>query len=336
MIEIAARVAPWLGGSAILTTFTTQGCRRLATRTGFVAAPNPIVAAHTRAVPYLGGLAILGAAVPICVVAGLAASTGYSGLPASLLLFAGCMLALGTIDDFHPLEPAGKFLAQVAICVAFIFASEGIHPVDAIGKLAFLLVLVNAFNLIDVMDGLLIVVSLVSIAGLAMGGLLAASDGLGAGVLAAALIVAFAFNRPPARIYLGDGGALALGSLLGGMYLRGPGSTPHAELLGLAVFAVPLLELSLLVVARSHRGLSPFRGSSDHFALRLQDRAGWSTVKILAVTVLFGLLFDLPLVLSGPARALSLAAAFTSATVAWISCWRLGSTTIVWEPNGSA
>jgi UDP-GlcNAc:undecaprenyl-phosphate/decaprenyl-phosphate GlcNAc-1-phosphate transferase len=153
---------------------------------------------------------------------------------------------------------------------------------------------VNAFNLVDVMDGLLILVASVATIGLLGGTFLTSSlNRIECWTLLASLAVAFLFNRPPARIYLGDAGALALGFFLASLYLTGASSSPRsAGLTHLFAFAIPLSELVLLTIARLHRGLSPFRGSPDHFALRLQNQAGWTPGKVLVATAAVGLFID--------------------------------------------
>jgi len=160
-----------------------------------------------------------------------------------------------------------------------------------------LVAVMNAVNIIDIMDGLatsvvataacvLVVIALVN----ELPFIAAASA-----ALAGACIGFLVHNRPPARIYLGDSGSLFLGLMVGGLTMV----VRYAEANVLAVFSplfilvVPLFDTVFVSIIRLRRGQSPFRGSPDHFALRLR-RAGWSDRRIVmasaAVTGFGGLL----------------------------------------------
>jgi UDP-GlcNAc:undecaprenyl-phosphate GlcNAc-1-phosphate transferase len=189
--------------------------------------------------------------------------------------------------------------------------------------------LVNAFNLIDVMDGLLCVVTGIAAIGLlAAPGLVSGATHLEIGVLLAGLAAFFLFNRPPAHIYAGDGGSMPLGFLIGAWILDAPRpDSPLHALARVGLCAAPALELLLLIPARLQRGLSPLRGSPDHFALRLQDQLGWSKRRVLAVTAVAGSLFALApwLVAHAPAGTAAILAAFaiTVGAIAWFALWRI-------------
>jgi UDP-GlcNAc:undecaprenyl-phosphate GlcNAc-1-phosphate transferase len=137
-----------------------------------------------------------------------------------------------------------------------------------------MIVMTNGFNLIDVMDGLASGVAAVSSVFLAvvfrlqgneMGTILCLS-------LAGALLGFLRYNRHPAQIYLGDTGSLVLGFLLGGLAVEGnyTRSNPYGWLAVLAIFAIPLFEIAFVSYLRFRRGASIFKGSRDHFSLRLR------------------------------------------------------------------
>ena len=153
-----------------------------------------------------------------------------------------------------------------------------------------MLLIVNAFNLVDVTDGLLVVVGCLAAIGLLGGSFLTSPlNRIECEVILATLVAAFWFNRPPARVYLGDAGALPLGFLLASLFLVGFTESSDTEgFAHLGAFAVPLFEVALIAPARIHAGLSPFLGSRDHFALRLHEQAGWSKERVLVTTVAFG------------------------------------------------
>jgi UDP-GlcNAc:undecaprenyl-phosphate GlcNAc-1-phosphate transferase len=109
--------------------------------------------------------------------------------------------------------------------------------------------------------------------------------------LLGALVGFYPFNHAPARIYLGDAGSLFLGYMLAALAMVGSYSHTAvvATLAPLTLLCVPLLELTLLTVARLHAGRAPWLGSPDHFALRLRA-AGWSAPAVAAAAALVGAL----------------------------------------------
>jgi UDP-GlcNAc:undecaprenyl-phosphate GlcNAc-1-phosphate transferase len=302
--------------------------RRLALATGFVAQPNPLVTAHRAPVPYLGGLAMFVpyAALVAFLPAFAAAPGGGSGAVRRALATLAFAL-VGTWDDLRPFWPRWKLLAQIVIAAVYLTFRGVTNPAWFVGELLGLLVLMNAFNLVDVMDGLLCLVGALAIAGLwAMPGAVSVAlvpeYALALGVVAAF----FAFNRPQARIYAGDAGSLALGFLVGTWLLESAHvSTPVVRTSLLGAVAVPLFELSLLFVARASRGASPFHGSPDHFALRLQDQRGWSKPRVLAVTAMTGAVAALaPWIAMTQPRMVALAFAAILLAIAialWIVLW---------------
>jgi integral membrane sensor domain MASE1 len=93
------------------------------------------------------------------------------------------------------------------------------------------------------------------------------------------------------------------------------------------LWAIPLLELALVVPARLLRGRSPLRGSPDHFSLRLQDQGGWSKWRVLAISTVLGSGFAAaPWVAAGFPPAVVTAYALgivLVAAIAWLLVWRI-------------
>ena len=304
--------------------------RRLAIASGFVARPNPIVKSHRVPVPYLGGAAfVLGYAAMLGIACRLMPALHTPGAIAR----AGAALALaafGTIDDRRPLGPMVKLLVQAVICAGYLLCTNR-DPgrFSFIFQLLVLLTLVNAYNLIDVMDGLLCLLTVTAILGLlAVAGRTAGRLEIELMLGLAATVALFMFNRPPARIYSGDAGSLALGFLIGAWCLSAAEGAPPAQVVAmLGVVGVPLLELALIVPARILRGRNPLRGSPDHFSLRLQDRLGWGPWRVLACTLVLAVLFAIaPLLETRLARVALLAyaaAIMVLALAVWWKLWRL-------------
>jgi len=315
--------------AAVAFVIATALARRLALATGFVANPNPIVRTHRAPIPYLGGAALV--TMLALLVAAFAWIEGASPARATLARLAAALAlcALGVWDDRRALGPGFKMLFQLGVCAAYLaFADGPLRPVLLL-KLLALVTVINAYNLIDVMDGLLCLLS-----ALPLVGLLAIPD-LAAGPLRGeitlgliGLAALFLFNAPPARIYAGDGGSLPMGFLVAAWCLAAAGGqSPGAALGVVGLVAIPLLELSLLIVARVSQGLSPFRGSPDHYSLRLQDQARWSKWQVLTGSAAVGAWFALsPLAGARWGAAWAVVYALSSlvlAVVLWWSVWRI-------------
>ena len=266
-------------GAAALTAglLGTMMVRVVALRLGFVNHPNPIIPQHTRAVAYLGGVG-----VAVGIVFGLATLALLGGAAPSwtLLLPALLFLTLGVADDLVVLAPAHKFALQALIAALAVGSGigarlTGVAPLDAAISWLWLVTLVNAFNLTDVCDGLLASLAMVAFVALA----LLDPPHAGWAIAIAGACLGFLFlNRPPARIFLGDAGSHLLGYLAGALSLQAARDAhqPMAVMAaGLAIVGVPLFELAFLVVVRTRRGAPWWKGSPDHFSLRLQA-AGFS------------------------------------------------------------
>ncbi len=278
--------------AAVLAAVATRGARAAALRLGVVSPPDPFVAAHTAPVACLGGVAIAAASA-----ATLALDAGRARLGAGTIVGALLFLAAGLLDDVHRLAITPKLALQI-VCASVAAALGARLPltgnpvVDAAGGALFIVMIVNAVNLTDVCDGL--VAGLAAIAFLAIG---VAEPSLLVPCLAVAgaCLGFLAYNVPPASIFLGDAGSNVLGFVLAALLLaalRKPDSTMVGIQAALFV-GVPLFELVFVTVARARRGEPWWRGSADHFALRLQavglsrwqvDAVAWTAAATLALS----------------------------------------------------
>ena len=263
-----------------------------APRLGFMSAPNPLVPQHTRAVPYLGGAAVFVAAAAVAVPVRLfePVDARWSALAGGAAAF----LAVGLWDDRRSLSPIVKLGWQWTAALGVALAGlrlplTGVAAVDVAFAALWIVTVANAANLVDSCDALL---GCVTVVGLAAAGL--AHPPLLPVVLPAIGATAgfLAYNRPPARVFLGDAGSHLLGFMLAGAGLasaRGMGAWPALPWMAL-VAGVPLFELVFLVIVRTRKGLRFWRGSPDHFALRLQkaglSRGGVDAVATLAAVLL--------------------------------------------------
>jgi UDP-GlcNAc:undecaprenyl-phosphate GlcNAc-1-phosphate transferase len=231
----------------------------LARRTGVVDHPGPLKT-HRRPVAYLGGAAVF---------LGVLAGPIGAGRP-SLLLPLGAALLLGTADDLRPLPARLRLGLELVIAVAAALVVPGDTAVRvAVGVLV--VVLMNAVNLLDGQDGLAASVgALAALAFACLGG-----DATPVGLaLAGALAGFLAYNRPPARIYLGDGGAYLLGTALAVL----PSLADHASTSWSVWIAVPLLvampaaDTGIAILRRLRAGRPLFTGDRSHVYDQLVDR----------------------------------------------------------------
>jgi UDP-GlcNAc:undecaprenyl-phosphate GlcNAc-1-phosphate transferase len=307
--------------AALLGLGFTLVARGAALRLGIVSHPNPIVAGHIAAVPYLGGVGILAGAyvtmwaLPLLPWAGH--PQAHAEFPTSLLVGGLLFCGVGVFDDVMAFHAGRKFALQVlAIVVTFavdaltgepklIHTLTGWPAVDAIFSALWILAIVNAMNFVDVSDGLAAALSTVLIGVFAWHFSPYAALAL---TVAGACCGFILLNRAPATVFMGDAGSHFLGFMLGAFTVtESSGSTgwQWLALLGLWT-SVPLLELLFLTYVRVQKGLPWWRGSPDHFALRLQaaglskNQVALSAAAVGAASSASALVF---LQLSAPAQA---------------------------------
>jgi UDP-GlcNAc:undecaprenyl-phosphate GlcNAc-1-phosphate transferase len=235
-----------------------------AKRAGIVDRPG-VLKPQTDPVPYLGGVAVLaGTAVGVA-----------AGRPTVMVPLAAA-LGLGVADDRFDLPAPGRLVGQVAIGVAVVITCP-VHLPAVLGALlvpAVAVVVINGVNLIDGLDMLAAGVAAVAAAGFAV--ILHGSGRQLAIALAASLVGFLAYNRPPARVYLGDGGSYLLGTGLTVLVAESwaPGRGVPVGTAALVLVAVPVGEVAFAVVRRLRAHSSLLAGDRGHPYDRLVDR-GW-------------------------------------------------------------
>ena len=196
------------------------------------------------------------------------------------------MAILGLVDDVRTVSPWHRLAAETVLGAALIgvlWSDLEWLALPAAG-LAFVAVplLVNATNLVDNADGVAAAMSAVTGLGLAGLAALVGSNpvAITALVIPAACIAFLAYNLPPARVYMGDVGSLALGVFLAivtALVARHAVAAEPVRFEILAalpsIWALQLGDLAMVLITRFQRGVSPFRGGVDHTSHRLM-RAG--------------------------------------------------------------
>lgn len=256
-------------------------CCRLAWAVGAVDRPTGSRRMHSRPTPRLGGIAVFSAFF-------LALSLWRSELSLILLTGGSLILALGITDDVLRLSPMKKLAAQSVAAVTVIVAGadiltpEGASPLYFFLELFWILLVTNAFNLIDGLDGLCSGVGAVSSFLLFL-----ASGEPSTLILSAALVGFLPHNLHPAASFLGDTGALTVGFVLSVLSLSLlPALSPlRGSILLFSVFFVPLFDTVLSFFRRTVSGRSPFSPDRGHLHHRLAD-AGLSqpAASLLIVT----------------------------------------------------
>ncbi|MFK7817135.1 MAG: MraY family glycosyltransferase [Planctomycetaceae bacterium] len=290
----------------VVSVLTTAIVRKCAEGWGLVDNPNARKV-HKIPMPLGGGIGIwLGVVLPLAIAQLLLSNSMTRGwvsdfVPAGvslegmqerskllwMILGGGTVLSvMGLIDDLKnlPWKPrlAIQFLVAVGLVWAGVSASVFV-PIPIVGQaitVVWLLVLINAFNFLDNMDGLTSGIALVGACVFAVVMLFSIGEPrwLVGGVmliLAGALAGFLVFNWSPASIFMGDSGSYFIGLIMGSMTIVGTfyseNQSRHVILAPLFVLAVPLYDFCSVLLIRIREGRSPFHADKKHFSHRLVE-----------------------------------------------------------------
>jgi UDP-GlcNAc:undecaprenyl-phosphate GlcNAc-1-phosphate transferase len=293
--------------SLILVGLITPLIRKLALRLDVVDRPSEAHKTHRDPVPYLGGIAIvLGVLVTTYGAIILSGNSKVVGLASTVLIPAVFMSGVGLVDDIKRLSPWPRFVVQnlvgfvisVVLVVTDSFGSPtGSKIIDLFVSIVWIVGITNSINFFDNVDGGasgIVAISafflfLLSIQGTQY---LIASLSI---VLAGSTIGFLLWNKPPARIYMGDAGALFLGVLIATLTLRfnpNPIDRISSLVIPVLLLAIPILDTTVAVVSRLRRGISPFQGGQDHLSHRLM-RARFSKRQSISILWILSTFFAL-------------------------------------------
>jgi UDP-GlcNAc:undecaprenyl-phosphate GlcNAc-1-phosphate transferase len=271
-------------GSFLTAAALTPLARQVALRYGVTDRPGH-GKLHKKVTPYLGGVAIL--------LTALAASMfvpGWSAQGIGIVVGAVAVGLVGLIDDMRMLGPFPRLATEAAAASVAFATGVRVHlvngPVDWALTVVWLVVLTNAFNLLDNMDGLAGVIATVTAIALtvtaALGGQILVSA-LSA-IVAGACVGFLLYNWHPARIFMGDAGSLFLGFILAALALELRSPAGHkAGLAAVVLLASPaLFDTTLVVCSRVRSGRSIMVGGTDHTSHRL-SRLGLGTRMVVVL-----------------------------------------------------
>ena len=301
------KVRIWEYFALALTSFVVVGsltpiARNFAISRKIYDLPNSEHKSHKEPIPYLGGLAIIAGTIGVSYAALLAKEFSGKNLAlATSVLGPALLLGLvGLWDDMRNLRPmprlvvqstVGVFTATLLILTDTVGVPTGHKWLDGFITLVWIVGICNSINFFDNVDGGAAGTVAISSGALAYLGYQGGQYFVAAlsAVVAGATVGFLLWNRSPARIYMGDAGALFLGVLIATLTIR---FHPHTQVkwtsfsTKILILAVPILDTSVAVCSRLVRRISPFQGGQDHLSHRLV-RAGFE--RRVAVTVLWAL-----------------------------------------------
>ena len=288
--------------------------RQAALKFGIVDAPDGRLKHQREPVPYFGGLAIY-----LAFLMSLAFTFEFRHDVLGIILGGTIVVMLGLIDDFGVLTPWTKLTGQ--LLAVFVLIKSGIRIeiaafpewLDLVLTVFWMVGLINAFNLLDIMDGLSAGVGAVSASCLLVVALLQGDQTIAVMLVAllGSLLGFLRYNWHPARIYMGDTGAMFIGLLLGAMTMieRYPSDHPLSLLTPVFILGIPIFDTLFVMYIRYRRGLPIFWGSPDHIAIRLRHW-GLSVQQIVITSY----------VATAVVGVIGLAMLSVSQEVAWVLC----------------
>jgi UDP-GlcNAc:undecaprenyl-phosphate GlcNAc-1-phosphate transferase len=293
-VTVMAVLAGFLIAGTIVAAFLTWFVRHLANRFGFAPGPSSSRHLHTSPIPRLGGIAIF---TTFCILYGVfhfAGSHGWIARPLNydvlkVLFPAAGLFLVGLIDDLRGLKAKTKLLAQVAAgcclyysglhfaCLQWAGLPASVNSGICLLATVFWVVLVcNAINLIDGLDGLASGAALFSMVTILTVAVFEGRTGVAMAtvILAGAMLGFLFFNFNPASIFLGDSGSLFVGFMLAAFVLA-EAQKQQTVLDSFAIpflsLAVPLTDTALSVLRRFLSGHSLFGADREHIHHKLLE-----------------------------------------------------------------
>lgn len=285
----------------------TPVMRKVAVRINAFDAPNMERKVQKEPVPYLGGVAI-SIGVVLASFGALLASDFTSknfALACYVLIPAIAISTMGLIDDLKGLQPWPRLIAQTAtglVVAAILIATNTLGTafdsnfLNIAISVLWIVGVTNSINFFDNLDGgaagtVAVISTFIFLIAFDQGQLMVSALAI---VTAGATSGFLLWNKSPAKIYMGDAGALFLGVIVAVLTIRlDPGIKPELKsfAIPLLLMAVPILDTTVAVVSRLYRGISPFQGGRDHLSHRLMRRGldrRIAAIALWALAALYG------------------------------------------------
>lgn len=278
--------------SCLITLYLIPPLIAVAHKLNIIDAPDGRLKKHKAPTAYLGGLAIY-----VGFIAALALTFPFENN--FFLMLVGCTLLLfvGLIDDLIVMKPYQKLFGHMvaAFCFlkggfylkeTFLFSSNSLLAVPFWGFISFgwILSVINAFNLVDVMDGLATTIAVCATASFVVMAFILGQESIALLLCCflGALVAFWWYNKPLARMYLGDAGSLFIGGFLAiaPFMLHWGTFRTSGYFAPLVILLIPLLEVMTLIIIRTAHKIPFYQGSPHHFCHYLRKK-GWSVRNIL-------------------------------------------------------
>ena len=251
---------------------------------------------HTKPISRIGGVAIWASTMLTFLCLVFMSYYPYGSLLSGILLGGSLMFLLGLVDDIYNLDAKFKLFLQISIATLVYLLGVQINHVPFIGDngmfsypitLLWIVGISNALNFIDGVDGLagsVITVNAVTLAIIAVAmnppNPISALIGF---ILAGSMMAFLTYNFNPAKIFMGDSGALFSGFLLATISITGVmKAATLAILLPFLVLAVPIMDITFSSLRRISKGQSPFVADAEHILHKLLH-AGFSQKKTVTI-----------------------------------------------------
>jgi UDP-GlcNAc:undecaprenyl-phosphate/decaprenyl-phosphate GlcNAc-1-phosphate transferase len=282
--------------AVLLAWWATPLARNAALRYNIVDRPDGRLKDHVHPTPYLGGIVVY-----IAFLLTLAITFGFNEKILGMTLAGSILVIVGLFDDMQAVTPKVKFLGQLIAIIVLMKSGIRIELIALPDWLNLPLTIlwiagvINAVNIIDIMDGLATGVGFCAALVLAVVSMLNGNTMIATLTLALAgsLLGVLRYNFQPAQIYLGDTGSMFIGLMLGSLSMIGDYSA-HNDFGFIApglILGVPIFDMLFVMYLRQRKGVSMFLGSKDHFALRCR-KVGMSVRQIVfasyVATVILG------------------------------------------------
>lgn len=289
----------------VISLLTTPLAKKLAVKVGAIDMPGKAGTAsarhlHASPTPRMGGLAIfLGFFFSVLLFAPMGSKN------ISMLIGATIIVILGALDDIYDIPARQKLVVQIIAAAVATAGGNQIHFFSRLtaldgghfqlgilavpATLLWIVLITNAVNLIDGLDGLAAGVSTISCVSLVIIALVYSNPGVAilTSALAGGCIGFLPYNRPPAKIFMGDTGSTLLGYVMAVASIQGLFKfyAIISFVIPFFMLGVPIFDTCFAVIRRLHNGESPFKADREHVHYRLMDM-GFS--KKQTVAVLYG------------------------------------------------
>jgi UDP-GlcNAc:undecaprenyl-phosphate GlcNAc-1-phosphate transferase len=301
--------------SLCVSLIATPIAQRIATRLGIVDYPDNHRKLHRQPIPRCGGIAILATLfISFATVVILYPEKWLQIVkdwPEAVSLGIGstAIVLLGIADDRFGLRGRQKLAGQILICLSIIGFGFAIDDVQLFGwyielglltwpiTLGWLLLCINATNLIDGADGLCSSIGWIAFAAVTAISIHTGNqtEGIISASMAGALLGFLFYNLPPAKVFLGDSGSMLIGLILGVVTMRSWFSeeSPVSITIPIVLMSIPLFDSMMAILRRRLTGRSVFtvdRGHLHHNLMRhgIRNRALVGVITLLCLITASG------------------------------------------------